>query len=122
MAISHFHILKSEITYQRIAWQLLVEKVTEELTSLPGWERFTVVTQVPSEVAYYGDSYRLAVIFKNMLSNAVLYQDAGRSQPQLTITIQVTEQAARILFDDNGVGIEPNNLDRIFMMFSRFNR
>ena len=65
------------------------------------------------------------IIFQNMLSNAIKYQNKHQSQQYLKINIdeipQKNTNKRKILltFEDNGQGIQNQHLPRIFDMFFR---
>lgn len=67
-------------------------------------------------VRVHGDASRLAQILANLLNNAAKYTPAGG-----LIQIDVTREGdiARVAIRDNGMGIEPGALSRLFGMFER---
>ena len=62
------------------------------------------------------DSLRLSQVLTNLLNNAVKY-----TEPQGLITLRVTssEKVLKLAISDNGIGLAPDNLTRIFVMFSQ---
>jgi K+-sensing histidine kinase KdpD len=62
-----------------------------------------------------GDPRRLAQVFDNLLSNAVKYAPGSA----ITITISKEKEKAMIVFSDNGPGIPPQYLSRLFERFFR---
>jgi signal transduction histidine kinase len=54
----------------------------------------------------------------NLLGNAVKFVLPG-TLPQIKIRTEPVEGQVRIWFEDNGIGIEPSNQDRIFGIFER---
>jgi PAS domain S-box-containing protein len=74
------------------------------------------VTLPPPPVILDGDPVRLAQVFANILSNASKYSDRGAR-----VTIEATagpgEVVVRVI--DQGVGIDPPMLQRVFEMFSQ---
>lgn len=63
---------------------------------------------------------QLAMVFRNLISNAMKFND----KPDPSITIGLKEEAAEYVFSvaDNGIGIEQQYFDRIFMIFQRLQR
>lgn len=61
---------------------------------------------------------RLEYVFQNLISNAIKYrrQDAA---PEIHISVRESEGDWVFSIRDNGIGIEPLYLDKIFRMFSR---
>lgn len=62
----------------------------------------------------YGDRSRLQQVFVNLLVNAVKYTPTGG---QIDLTIQRVESSAKIAVSDNGAGMSPQLVNRIFDPF-----
>lgn len=60
----------------------------------------------------------MIVLFQNLIGNALKYQ-SQHSQPEITITSEESENHIIISVKDNGIGISPENLSKIFNKFSR---
>jgi signal transduction histidine kinase len=67
----------------------------------------------------YSDKYRISVIFNNLISNAIKYYDPQKECSSLRIAIEVTDERAHLVFQDNGIGIDKQYQDKIFNMFFR---
>lgn len=63
------------------------------------------------------DEKRLRQVLINLLSNAIKYTDKGGA----TLTIRYRSQMAQIDVTDTGIGIAPEDLERIFEPFERCN-
>ncbi|KSB87341.1 hypothetical protein AS593_05340 [Caulobacter vibrioides] len=69
---------------------------------------------------YAGDRHRLRQILLNLLSNAVKFTRHGSVTTAVEILSQAEDRAAlRISVVDQGVGIAPDKLDRLFKRFSQ---
>jgi PAS domain S-box-containing protein len=68
-----------------------------------------------------GDWGLLFLALCNLLSNAIKFVPLGLT-PQVTIRTQRLGEWIRIEFEDNGIGIPAEYLDRIFGVFQRLNR
>jgi light-regulated signal transduction histidine kinase (bacteriophytochrome) len=65
----------------------------------------------------WGDKVQLLQLFQNLLSNALKYH--GDRLP--VIRIRAKEEPDRWLFsvEDNGIGVDPQFFDKIFIIFQR---
>jgi light-regulated signal transduction histidine kinase (bacteriophytochrome) len=72
--------------------------------------------KVPEVVPY--DAVRLSQIFQNLIGNAIKYHLKGR-RPVVTITSEKREDEIVFRVSDNGIGIEPEYVDKIFGIFQR---
>jgi signal transduction histidine kinase/DNA-binding response OmpR family regulator len=77
--------------------------------------KFELVTRgrVPKWVQ--ADAKRLRQILLNLLSNAVRFTDHG----QVTLRVDARREVLRFEVEDTGIGIAPQDLERIFLPFER---
>jgi len=66
-----------------------------------------------------GDRKRLERVVMNLISNAVKYSPAGR---KVIICVEARHTQAVLTVEDEGVGIAPEDLPRLFMPFARLDR
>jgi light-regulated signal transduction histidine kinase (bacteriophytochrome) len=79
------------------------------------------VVSVPEdlpEITY--DGTQLSMVFRNLISNAIKF-NAG---PEPRVQIGVKEEEKEYIFSvaDNGIGIEKQHFDKIFVIFQRLHR
>ena len=87
-------------------------EATEPLLTQRGHHLTCRVAQDPLWVA--GDAIRLVQVFENLLTNAAKYtQESGA----IAVSVVVEEQTAVVRVSDNGIGILPRMLPRIFDLF-----
>ena len=65
-----------------------------------------------------GNATELARLFQNVLGNALKYRAEGRN-PVITVRAELRDGAWDVAVQDNGIGIDPEHFDRIFMIFQR---
>ena len=68
---------------------------------------------------FYGDSLRLKIIFENLISNAIKFQNPLAQNHFIKIHALIQEQQASITLSDNGIGINKNYISSIFNLFFR---
>ncbi|MBK9176356.1 MAG: response regulator [Flavobacteriales bacterium] len=66
-----------------------------------------------------GDIMRLTQVFANLLNNAAKYTDRGGI---ITVRTVVDAHEVRIAVEDNGIGIAPDQLVKVFDMFAQVER
>ena len=64
-----------------------------------------------------GDNVQLAQLFQNLIANAIKYRSAA--QPVIRVSAAKTGNEQVVSIQDNGIGIDPANHNRIFEMFAR---
>ncbi len=72
---------------------------------------------IHEDVPFISDSWRLKVIMNNLLSNAIRYRN-GR-EPVIDIDVKVDKKHAMIKIQDNGRGIGPEHIQKVYDMFYR---
>lgn len=60
---------------------------------------------------------QLLQVFQNLLGNALKFRSAR--VPRIRVSAQENADSLRILVEDNGIGIDPKDVNRIFGMFQR---
>ena len=79
-----------------------------------------VQVSLPSEPLFvHADAVRLTQVFGNLLSNCSKYTPGGGV---IRVTARRHGDAAEIAFSDTGIGIAPDQLERIFDMFVQVDR
>jgi PAS domain S-box-containing protein len=65
------------------------------------------------------DRYRLGTLLKNIIGNAVKYQQADIDHPFVRVQISHVDDELKVLVEDNGQGIAQEHQKRVFEMFYR---
>jgi PAS domain S-box-containing protein len=65
-----------------------------------------------------GDPQQLAQLFQNLIGNAVKFVAPG-VRPHVLVRAQREGPVWRFAIEDNGIGIEPRHVERVFGMFQR---
>lgn len=74
-----------------------------------------LTVSVPEEpLVVRADAVRLAQVFSNLLNNAVKYTESGG---RITLVVRREGESAMVSVTDNGIGISPEALPRVFDMF-----
>jgi signal transduction histidine kinase/ActR/RegA family two-component response regulator len=77
--------------------------------------RCTLTLAPDARGLYAGDAQRLRQVIGNLLSNAVKFTDAGT----VDLSARLNGETLEIAVSDTGVGVAPQDLDRLFGKFSQ---
>ncbi len=66
-----------------------------------------------------GDEIQLVRVFQNLIDNAIKF--STETSPRIHIACEPMDDAVRISISDNGIGIEPQYQERVFVIFQRLN-
>ncbi len=75
-----------------------------------------MVISAPDEAVVRGDASRLRQVVDNLLANAVRYSTDGTP---VEVGVTLTDDAVLVEVVDHGIGVRPENADRIFEAFFR---
>ena len=97
----------------------LLDEIREEFINIPEEDRMNLVIDFNEKVVINGNLSLLGSIFRNLTENAIAYSE-GR-----TIHIALAEdnlKYCRIIFEDDGIGVDEKNLPRLFERFYRVDK
>lgn len=69
----------------------------------------------------FGDRIRLLEVFQNIIDNAIKFM-GDQSHPQITISCCNADGESVICVSDNGIGIAPEHIHKIFGLFEQLNQ
>lgn len=96
----------------------LVEEVKQNIQFLEGASGIDFQNEIlVAEV--FADRGRIAVVLNNLISNAIKYHRIDGNAPWIKISIYNSDKKLNIVVADNGQGIHPDRVNRIFDMFYR---
>jgi signal transduction histidine kinase/DNA-binding response OmpR family regulator len=106
---------KLQLEVSRVELSTVVGQAIETVASLLDLRRHSLTVAVPATgLAVDGDEHRLVQVVANLLGNAAKYTDPGGS---IAIAGTREEGDAVLRIRDNGIGITPEMLSRIFELF-----
>lgn len=74
----------------------------------------TLNDALPPDTKVMGHDERLGQVFRNLIDNAISFAPEGSS---IAIAARLNHEFARVVVEDNGPGIPPDNLESIFERF-----
>jgi PAS domain S-box-containing protein len=108
-----------DVKTEKIDFNEIITEVQGKLKLVNSADRLITNLEINDQVDFYSDCARIEIIFSNLISNAIKYQDFQKEKSYVTVQIITSNEKARIRFSDNGIGIEEHHLDHIFSMFYR---
>ncbi len=111
---------RSEVRIEIIDFEKMIQHCWLDLQYLPTYARLNKHIHVEKNcLAFHNDEFRLNIIFSNILSNAVKYQNLQREDSFIDICIIQDYEHAVITIRDNGIGVEQSYIEKVFNMFFR---
>jgi len=110
---------RTETAISEVHLESIFNDTLERLRYLKGFDRIKKQIRIDSEIPFYSDTYRLSIIFQNLISNSIKYQDVEKRESFISVEADVTENDIQIRFSDNGMGIREEYLPKMFSMFFR---
>lgn len=109
-----------EIMCELINFQSLINESIDSLNFLENANRITFNINIDDNAAsFYSDKLRISILLNNIISNAIIYHNIKNDYSYINITVKINNTNAKISIQDNGNGIEMENIEKIFGMFFR---
>ena len=107
------------ISTENVCINNILREISEELGVLPPEERLELHISFNEEVTLAGNNSLIGSIFSNLTKNAIAY--SGGRNIYITL-LENTEKLCRIRFEDDGQGVAPQHLSRLFERFYRIDK
>ena len=97
----------------------LLDEIAYELSVIPEEERMSLRIDFRERVVVNGNQSLIGSIFRNLTENAISYSE-GKT---ISITLaENTSDLCRIIFEDDGQGVDESKLPRLFERFYRVDK
>lgn len=117
--LSHSKNLKLEVAMAKVDLHEVINRTFSDLSYLEGASSIQQSLNIEG-IDFYSDPWRISEILRNLISNAIKYRKMDAvAKSEISIKIRVDHLRADISFTDNGIGIDEENLTRVFEMFYR---
>ena len=97
----------------------IINEVAEELNIMPEEERLMLHTDFREEVVVDGNPSLIGSIFRNLTENAIAYSEGKNIYISL---LENNERMCRIRFEDDGKGVDTEQLPHLFERFYRIDK
>lgn len=116
--LSHSKNLKMAVDINEVNLAKIIDQTFTELSYLKGAQEVKHHVKIEG-IEFFSDYWRVSEIFRNLISNAIKYRRLCIDNPEINVKIHIDHLRADISFFDNGIGIDADNLAKIFDMFYR---
>jgi two-component system CheB/CheR fusion protein len=93
---------------------ILIGEVVEEMQRTT--KQHSIIKKLDKTVRIWGDRYRTGQVLTNLLNNAIKYSPKAK---KIIISTQIKNNDATVCVQDFGIGIEKDNVNRVFERFFR---
>jgi two-component system phosphate regulon sensor histidine kinase PhoR len=118
LTISELESGRVKLNLQPTALRPLIEKVLTDFKSRAEAKQMRLVDQ-SAELQVRADAGRLEQVLCNLIDNAIKY---GRNQGSVSVRTQSVNGQIEVAIEDDGPGIPPESLERIFERFYRVDK
>ena len=108
-----------QLTMERTDVSAIVGDIVEETAIALKKRHMTLNNCLPQHIVIKGNPSLIYSIFRNLVDNAINYAGEGTT---IDISAEQTDDSWTFRFSDNGVGIAPEHLLRIFERFYRIDK
>lgn len=108
-----------EVKKENIDLRFLLTQIIGEHQFMENANKIKFNIDITGENEIMTDASRFRIVFNNLISNAIKYHDFSKKNP--SVKIQSTTEAGKIFLtiEDNGLGMESSEANKIFDMFYR---
>lgn len=108
---------KLQLRRTRVALATVLEQALETVHPQLEQSSLTLTVSLPgAAISLDADPARLAQVFLNLLNNAIKYSEPG---DHIDLSAELDGKAVVVQVRDNGIGILPEHLPRLFEMFAQ---
>ena len=108
-----------EVGKEPIDFKGIVTEVMDDLKFMDGADKIGIGYDIDDSVVLLSDRSRMKILFSNLIGNSIKYHNLVQDNPYIRITTHMNGHHARIIIEDNGIGIGREHLEKVFDMFYR---
>ena len=106
----------TSVNIEKISLKTLIKDAVEQNRYAPEAKNITIVQEIDVDNVY-GDALRMKIILNNIISNAIRYSDEQKDNKHILIKAIKQDRHYMISVEDNGIGIDKKDHERIFDIF-----
>ncbi|MFT7346551.1 MAG: two-component system sensor histidine kinase/response regulator [Cryomorphaceae bacterium] len=114
--LQYYRNLKTNLNLENVNLNELINEIIEPLINYNSNVRFKV--NIDDDAVIHSDRVRLKIALNNLITNAVKYGFKESNTPyEICISVEEKDGSSRIIVSDEGKGIPPEQLKKIFEIF-----
>lgn len=117
--LNYYRNKSMEIEREEIDLEKMIQEIRGSQKLIEETRRIKFYVEVNSEKKVVSDRSRLTILLSSVISNAIQYSDPSRENSYVKVNINCNKEKVFIVIDDNGIGIAPEDHEKIFEMFYR---
>jgi signal transduction histidine kinase len=94
--LNYLKINRTDISFEKINFEEIIQEVLKDLEYMADFKRVKKQWVLHGDTNFYSDPLRIRVIFQNIISNAIKYQDLYEQGSYLYIIIKSDEKQVQI--------------------------
>jgi len=112
---------RKAIEIKNVDLERFIELRYDQLILTQGLTGISKGFHIDHQYPFYTDPHLFFLIITNVLSNAIKFRDDNKENQFIKIIVSVRQDFCNINITDNGIGIDPTYLPRVFEMFFKAN-
>lgn len=112
--VTHGNIVLSKINFVEF---LIV--IIDDIKNIESSKGVKFILEMSKELEFTTDKILLRTIIYNLVENATKYKNPSEMNPFVRINANLEHNDLKLTITDNGIGINKQNLEKVFEMFSR---
>jgi len=116
--LSYSYNNRAELEVSVVPVAEMVNQIIGSLSNMQHADQILFDVDIDEPEDFYTDKQRFSTILENLISNAIKYHSGGADQ-FIKISGETDSKTLKIKIQDNGIGIAPEDHERVFEMFQR---
>ena len=119
-SIMHYSMnAKRSVDLQEVNLDAIIDEVRSEIKYFESASKVEFIKDYDENLKLMSDPSRLKIIFRNLITNSVKYHNYDQEAPFIKVSAYKNGHNVEVKICDNGLGISPEYLPKIFDMFFR---
>ena len=110
---------KLAVKFETVNFNEILKETVEDVQFNKGTSSIRLQYQEDENNTFVSDHSQISIILSNLVSNAVKYHRLNQDDPYIKVGFQKNNSHVTITVEDNGQGIPPQSVNKVFDMFYR---